>query len=328
MLLTPQVTVLDIQRMSTEDGPGLRTTLFLKGCSLRCNWCHNPESIDFRPVVQWSSHRCIGCDSCQNICPNGALINEQKRIRIDRIKCKICYSCLNECPSGALQVKGELWKREELLQELLKDRAYFGETGGVTLSGGEPLLQTDAVLWLLKELRLEGLKTALDTAGYVPQENLLDALEYTDLLLYDLKLFDNEAHRKHTGAGNEKIFANLLQALERAEETRTEIWIRTPLIPDVTATADNISDLARWLGNNLTLQVKRWELCAFNNLCENKYSMLDLNWPYRKTPLMNNSELDRLVQVATAFLGNKNITVHWTGSAANEKTGESGEADD
>ena len=319
------VTVLDIQRMSTEDGPGLRTTLFMKGCSLRCDWCHNPESIDSRPLIQWNSHRCIGCESCREVCESGALVQAEGRIKIDGSSCTLCQACVDCCPSGALHLKGEHWQREELLRELLKDRAYFGQEGGITLSGGEPLLQAEAALWLLESIRREGLKTALDTAGLVQTEILLAALEQTDLLLYDLKIYDSELHRKYTGSGNEQILANLVAALAEAGRSETKVWIRTPLVPGVTDGEDNIADLARWLSKYGNEQIERWELCAFNNLCENKYLMLDCEWPYRGVKPQNRAALDRLVEVARANLSGREMLVQWTGSAALEKDDEGGE---
>jgi len=321
------LSVLDIQRMSTEDGPGLRTTLFLKGCNLRCDWCHNPESIDSRPLIQWNSQRCIGCGSCREACISGALVQVQAkgRIKIDGNSCTLCQVCVELCPSGALHLKGEQWKREELLRELLKDRAYFGREGGITLSGGEPLLQAEAALWLLENIRREGLQTALDTAGLVQAEVLMDALEQTNLLLYDLKIYDSEQHRKYTGSGNEKILANLVAALAGAERSGTKVWIRTPLVPGVTDRAENIADLARWLSNYGNKQIERWEFCAFNNLCENKYLMLDREWPYRGVTPQKRTELDRLVEIARANLGGRAMQVCWTGSAAPDKDQEGGE---
>ncbi len=324
------VTVLDIQRMSTEDGPGLRTTLFMKGCNLRCDWCHNPESIDPRPLIQWNSHRCIGCSSCREVCTSGALtyMQAEDRIKINGSSCILCRACVERCPSGALHLKGEQWERGELLQELLKDRAYFGGEGGITLSGGEPLLQAEATTWLLQNVRREGLKTALDTAGLLQSGTLLAALEHTDLLLYDLKIFDSELHRKYTGRGNEQILANLVAALAEAGQNGTKFWIRTPLVPGITDRSENIAGLARWLGNHGNNFIERWELCAFNNLCENKYLMLDREWPYRGVKLPGRVELDWLVEIARANLGNCGILIQWTGSAALEKDQEGGETGD
>jgi pyruvate formate lyase activating enzyme len=327
MLIERSVTVLDIQRMSTEDGPGLRTTLFLKGCSLRCNWCHNPESIDPRPQIQWNSNRCIGCGSCREVCKNGALVHTEQQVTISSSCCTLCKACVEICPSGALHLKGEEWKKEALLQELLKDRAYFGREGGITLSGGEPLLQAGAALWLLENIRREGLKTALDTAGLVQTETLLTALEHTDLLLYDLKLYNSEQHQKYTGSGNRQIFSNLVAALNKAGQTGTKVWIRTPLVPGVTDSLENIANLARWLAANLNGQIERWELCAFNTLCENKYLMLNQKWPFREAKLLRRAELDLLVEKARDFLSDSGIAVQWTGSAALEKDEEGGKDD-
>jgi pyruvate formate lyase activating enzyme len=328
MPLNESITVLDIQRMSTEDGPGLRTTLFLKGCSLHCGWCHNPESIDARPLIQWNAQRCIGCGSCRDICKNNALVHAEEQIWIEHSKCILCQTCVEICPSGALHLKGEPWQKEVLLKELLKDRVYFGREGGITLSGGEPLLQDEAAIWLLENIKREGVATALDTAGLVKTESLLAALEFCDLLLYDLKLYDSEQHERHTGSGNEKILANLIVAIAAAKQSGTKIWIRTPLIPEVTANAENIAALAQWLAKHSHNRVERWELCAFNNLCENKYRMLNLNWEFRGVSVLEKAQLNYLEEIASNNLKNfgaSEIIVQWTGSAAVEKTEENDE---
>ncbi len=216
-------------------------------------------------------------------------------------------------------MKGEQWDRVELLQELLKDRVYFGDDGGITISGGEPLLQADAVLWLLEKIKGEGLKTALDTAGFVRKESLMTVLEFTDILLYDLKLFDSDMHRKYTGSGNELIFSNLSAVLEEAGKRGTKIWIRTPLIPGATDSPGNIAELGRWIGSKGNELVDRWELCAFNNLCGNKYRMLNLDWAYSSVHLLKKEDLDLLAGIAREYLGDSQILVQWTGSAAVEK---------
>ena len=318
MHLIPEVTVLDIQRMSTEDGPGLRTTVFLKGCNLRCAWCHNPESIDARPVVQWNRVRCIDCDSCRSICKNGALVHGESGISIDDEQCVLCLACVHECPSGALGVRGEYFERSELLKELLKDRAYFGEEGGITISGGEPLLQAETVLWLLRELKREGLQTALDTAGLVPAKKLIEALAYTDLLLYDIKLFDSLLHKKYTGSGNEQILENLKKVALILNKNGQRLWIRTPIIPGATASKENIIAIGVFIAENLADAVERWELCAFNNLCKNKYHLLGLDWPYRDADLMPKAEMESLAQKAAEKVKGTGVAVFWTGATASE----------
>ena len=319
MHLIPEATVLDIQRMSTEDGPGLRTTVFFKGCSLQCDWCHNPESIDARPVIQWNGARCIGCDSCRGICENGALVHGENGISIDSSYCKLCLVCTRECPSGALNVKGERFKGPDLLKELLKDRAYFGEEGGITLSGGEPLLQSEMVLWLLRELKKEGLKTALDTAGHVSRKSLLEALDDTDLLLYDIKFLDSSLHKKYTGAGNEQILENLKQAALAFSRSDKKLWIRTPIIPGATDSSENIAAIGTYIAENVAGSVERWELCAFNNLCENKYRLLGKNWPYKDDALISRNVMDQLAKKAAGQLNGTKVEMLWTGATRSDQ---------
>jgi len=203
--------VLDIQRMSTEDGPGIRTTVFMKGCTLGCAWCHNPESINPRPQLQWIGSRCIGCHACLTVCPRDALSDGGKGIVIDREACDGCGICAAECPSTALEMLGERWSVERLVEELLKDRVYFEKSGGgITVGGGESTYQADFVSRLLHELKSAGVHTAIDTCGHTSKKALDLILPSTHLVLYDLKEIDSERHREYTGAGNEKILENLL----------------------------------------------------------------------------------------------------------------------
>ena len=180
--------ILNYQRMSTEDGPGLRTTLFVKGCPLRCAWCHNPESIEGASSVEWIKIRCISCNSCISVCTRGAITAEADEIRINAEKCALCFSCVEACPTGALERRGQEVSVEAVFEELIKDKAYFGAQGGVTLSGGEIMLQTKEAALLLKMLKEAGVSTAVDTSGFCKREDLEKVLPYTDLILYDLKL--------------------------------------------------------------------------------------------------------------------------------------------
>lgn len=325
MLLKPEVLVLDIQRMSTEDGPGLRTTLFLKGCNLQCRWCHNPDSISVVPAIQWSVVRCIGCNSCRSVCPAGALQHRDDGIFIDSTVCEACSKCVDECPSGALTLRGKVYEADQLLDELLKDKAYFGGDGGITLSGGEPLLQGEAAIWLLRELKKKGINTALDTAGLVPVNILLEAIKYTDLVLFDLKIIESAEHKKFTGSGNAKILANLIETANFCRNESRNLWIRTPIIPGATDNENNIKGIALFIRDNLEDAVERWELCAFNNLCEHKYEMLDRKWAYSGIPIMLRTKLDQLVNAAGKILGGSKTEVLWTGRVAQDHMVESGD---
>ncbi len=296
--------ILDIQRMSTEDGPGLRTTAFFKGCNLKCAWCHNPESISPFPTVLWHKSKCIGCMTCVEVCPTRALRDSGEGIRIDSSLCKSCFKCAEECPGAALLVKGCYYSVEELFGELIKDREYFeSANGGVTLSGGEALLQREFSLSLLKKLKEAGIHTAVDTAGLLDYSVLEDAAKYTDLFLYDIKLFEPDRHKTLTAASNRIILDNLTRLVADAKE----IWIRTPIIPQATDTLDNIRAIADFIEELNAPTITRWELCAFNNLCISKYEMLDIEWQYKTYPLTSKALLEDLANCAKAQLTNKKI---------------------
>lgn len=289
-----KIRYLDIQRMSSEDGPGLRTTIFLKGCSLACAWCHNPESIAKKPQVYWISARCIKCGSCDSVCPNDALTRDETGVHIDRRLCTGCRTCVSACPTLALECKGIDAEPEELYRELVKDRAYFGRDGGVTLSGGEALLQ-DGTIELLRLLKQEGIQTAVDTCGMVFTEQLQAALPYTDILLYDLKIMNDADHQRWTGRSNAMILRNLGVAALWAKGNG-RLWIRTPIIPGATDSDENI----RAIGNRINAigGAERWELCAFNNLCTDKHERLDIDWAFKNAPLVSKKRMEELLAVA------------------------------
>ncbi|MCE5189675.1 MAG: glycyl-radical enzyme activating protein [Eubacteriales bacterium] len=304
---------LDIQRMSSEDGPGLRTTLFFKGCSLACAWCHNPESIAKKFQIHWLSSRCIGCGSCEGVCPNGALLRGESGVLIDRRLCTGCRACVSACPALALECKGTDAEPDVLCRELIKDKAYFGRDGGVTLSGGEALLQEGAVE-LLRLLKAEGIQTAVDTCGMVFSEQLEAALPYTDVLLYDLKLMNDADHQRWTGRSNSLILRNLGTAARWAKGNG-RLWIRTPVIPGATDSEENI----RAIGERIQAigGAERWELCAFNNLCIDKYRRLDIDWAFQNSPLITRRHMEQLLAVARSTRACEDIRA--TGALGNEE---------
>jgi pyruvate formate lyase activating enzyme len=293
--------ILHLQRLSTEDGPGIRTTVFFKGCPLRCTWCHNPESLSPQAQTQWFAIRCLGCDTCLSVCPNHCLTRTDSGLSIDRARCEGCGRCAEACPAGAIELLGKTISVDELLADLLKDRVYYEKSGGgVTLSGGEPTLQADFAEALLRGLKAEGIATALDTCGLCPSDTLDHLLPFTDLVLYDLKLYDTDLHRQYTGSSNRHILDNLLHLLDvqHSQSRPFQLWIRTPLIPGTTATYDNLTALGYYLSDELPGGVERWELCAFNNLCRDQYARLGLEWAYAHTPLMTADELAECEQIA------------------------------
>ncbi|MFH2007684.1 MAG: glycyl-radical enzyme activating protein [bacterium] len=315
-----RATVLNIQRMSTEDGPGIRTTVFLKGCSLACHWCHNPESISPRPQVVWNDFKCIGCHSCITVCPERALTAEPEAIR-RATTCRVCGGCVQECPSTAMELLGVQWALDALVREVAKDRAYFeASRGGVTVSGGEPALQVRFAEVFQQRCRDQGLHVAVDTCGQCAEAVLLRLVKHADLVLYDLKTVDSAEHERLTGQPNDRILANLqaLRAHMRRSALPAELWIRTPLVPGDTATAENVRAIGEYLTRTLDGVVARWELCTFNNLCEDKYRRLGRTWRYAGRKPQSPEELARLQAIARAAVATPDI-VHVPGAPRAEQ---------
>ncbi len=294
--------ILHLQRFSTEDGPGIRTTVFFKGCPLRCAWCHNPESISPSKQVQWIETRCIGCRTCLEVCPRDALSADDDEMRIDREKCDACGDCVLTCPGGALEMLGTVMSVPALAAELEKDRAYFQQSaGGVTLSGGEPLQQEEFSLALLAELRARGLPVALDTCAVCAPQVFRAALELIDILLLDIKLLDADLHRKYTSGDNRVVLHNMEIAADHfRSHPQKRWWIRTPLIPGATAVEHNLTAIGECIKENAADALERWELCAFNNLCRDKYRRLGLDWDFSRERLMTKDELEQCRRWACA----------------------------
>ena len=300
--------ILDIQRLSTEDGPGLRTTVFFKGCNLACPWCHNPESIGIRPGLAWYSRKCLGCKICAKACPQKAISRDEGGIRFNRALCLACGTCVRECPGAAIELKGGGMDVGKLALELLKDRPYFGADGGVTFSGGEVMIQHKAALALTRLLKAEGLHIAIDTAGHYDFSLLEAMLPFIDLVLYDLKIFDSEAHKRFLGADNHLILENFRQLMDRD----IRVWVRTPIIKGATDTEENIDAIGKFIaaarnsksGGKAPGKQKpeKWELCAFNNLCRDKYERLDLEWAYKDAGLTEKAHIAKLTEIAALYV--------------------------
>ena len=317
-------TILRIQRMSTEDGPGIRSTVFFKGCPLSCLWCHNPESISPAPQLHWEKARCIGCASCVAACAAGALAAAPSGIRIDRLKCTSCGDCTRACPSTALAFYGKSMGLDDLVAEVLKDRVYFEKSGGgVTLSGGEPTLQAGFARGLLRELKSRGIHTALDTCGQCAWETLEGLVAHTDLVLYDIKLMYRARHKEYTGVGNERILDNILRLAGCMQERGMPkaLWIRTPAIPGYTADAENIRVIGRFIREKLLPAVSKWEICAFNNLCLNKYEGLGIDWALRHCEPLTEGDAKSLGAIA-GDSGVDPSVVHVTGPTRKGAHGE------
>lgn len=248
-------TIFDIEHGSFVDGPGIRTTVFFKGCNLNCAWCHNPESRSAKPQMMFYKDKCIGCGKCKEICRNGLE------------KCELCGKCVLYCPKNARKISGKEYSVDELFAEIIADKDFYGADGGVTFSGGECMLQIDFISELLEKCRKEGINTAVDTAGNVPWESFERVLPFTDIFLYDVKLFENGAHEKWTGAGNKLILENLSKLLESKR-----VWVRIPIIPGVNDTKEEMTKISEFL--SLYGMPERVELLPYHRMGESKYEAL------------------------------------------------------
>lgn len=239
-----QGTIFDIKRYAIHDGPGIRTTIFFKGCPLTCVWCHNPESHALEPEIFYWDDRCIRCRACVEACPEGALAWKDGGVETDRSRCDRCGACVSICPAGACELVGRTVTVDEVMREAEKDSLFYEEsTGGVTLSGGEPLAQPGFCRALLQRCRSLGINTALDTAGYAPEVSLLAIAELVNLFLYDLKGIDEGRHRAYTGVANTVILRNL-KCLDRLGK---RIWIRFPLIRGINDDLDHVTRLGEFV---------------------------------------------------------------------------------
>lgn len=261
--------IFDIQRYSIHDGPGIRTTVFLKGCPLSCFWCQNPESQALEPVILFDRSRCTSCGQCITACPSGANSLTDEGIKIARGKCTGCGKCLEVCPNEARKLAGRYVTVAEVMEEVLRDRKFYERSGGgVTLSGGEPTLQSEFALHILKKCQEAGLHTAMETCGYVPWQTLEKLLEFTDLVLYDIKCLDTKKHNKATGKPNDLIIANA-KKIARSKEMR----VRVPLIPGFNDSEEEVSELVRFVKKELgPLKI---DLLSYNKLGQDKYGRLE-----------------------------------------------------
>jgi len=266
--------IFNVQRFSVHDGPGIRTAVFLKGCELRCGWCQNPEGLSAAIRLWHFEKRCLGCGDCIPNCPEKALASGgPSRIVVDQMACTLCSRCIEVCPSGALAYDGREAEAGEVISEVEKDRVFYQVSGGgVTLTGGEPLRQAEFSAEILRGCRQRGISTAVETALAV-EEGAVDMVRpWVDLFLVDMKLADPEAHRLWTGSSSETVRKNF----ERLARQGANVMARIPLIPDVTATEENLRALGRYV-RSVSGQIPI-ELINFNPLARDKYRRMGI--PY------------------------------------------------
>lgn len=269
--------VFEVKRFAVHDGPGLRTTLFLKGCPLRCPWCQNPEGLHLEPRLWYKEADCLRCGNCVAACQERALALDE-RVHIDQVACTLCKRCLDACPTGALLLDGREVSADEAEETLLQDAVFYAEGGGITLSGGEVMAQWPFALELLRRMRARGVDTAIETCLLVKQDVLSRFLELVDHFIVDIKYFDGAEHRRVLGESNELILANYRYLVEKG----ADVLVRTPLIPGYTATEANIRAIARFV--RLTDANARYELLNFNPLCRSKYAALEEDYPVSGQP--------------------------------------------
>ena len=258
--------IFDIQRYSVHDGPGIRTVVFFKGCSLRCKWCQNPESLRRSPDLGFLSERCISCKNCEKACPEGAILSGARRI--DRLLCTVCGECIETCYSEALRMIGVEVGEEELMEEVSRDRPFYEDSGGgVTLSGGEPLLQIDFVEEFCSRCRQEGISVVVETCGQVPSESFTRVLPLVDLFLYDVKAIDPSLHRAWTGSSNETILSNL----GKVGRSGVSVTPRVPVVPSYTALPANLDRIAVHLEGRFP----EVHLLSYHRWGESKKTLID-----------------------------------------------------
>jgi len=311
--------VFDIRRFSTHDGPGIRTTVFTKGCPLRCLWCQNPEGIPLKQQLFYFRDKCIGCGTCIRTCPEQAISKSGDKITIDRQKCNLCGKCVEVCPPMALSFDSKEMTVRQVVDEILLDRDFFNESGGMTLSGGDPVFQYAFNINVLKACQENGIHTAIETSLYTDPKIIEAFIPHLNLLIADFKVFDAGNHLAWTGVSNDLIKQNFKRVIHQIsvqkdnqlkpaehEELQSksklpcELLVRIPLIPEHTATTENLRQTGEFFqALDPDIQI---ELLNYNPLAKNKYVLLEQDFLFSKNPKMfSNAEMDAFTKILTDF---------------------------
>ncbi len=288
--------VFNIQKYSIHDGPGIRTTVFFKGCTLRCWWCHNPESQSVDPELSLIDKRCLQCGQCLEVCPFGDERADAVLPHVDRQRCIRCGECVEACATGAREMVGRAMTVDDALGEILKDRIFYDDSGGgATMSGGEPIMQPQFCRELLAACRSEGIHTAVDTCGAVPREDLVSVAPLTDLFLYDIKVIDEQTHREHTGATNKAILDNLRE-LGRVHDN---IWVRIPVVPGLNDTVQDMREIAHFAAS--TDGVRQINLLPYHEMGSGKTQRLGSLRPPVSAPAPSGEAMEALAEAVRDF---------------------------
>lgn len=286
-------TIFDIKRYSINDGPGIRVTIFFKGCPLRCQWCHNPESFSARIEKMYNASKCIGAQACVEICPYDALTLTKDGIVTDTSKCDLCGKCAEVCPTKAIEMTGYQETVDNILKEIEKERIVIDQSGGgVTFSGGEPLQHLPFLIKLLDACGKRGFHRAVDTTGFTDTKNLLEVAKRTDLFLYDLKHMDPDKHKKFTGVSNDLILNNL----QELAKTGANINIRIPFIGGVNTDEENVERSAAFIAA-LAGEKKLVNLLPYHNIAAHKYKKLGKEYDQTELVEPTQEEISRAVEI-------------------------------
>ena len=297
--------ITNVQKFSIHDGDGIRTSVFFKGCPLKCEWCHNPETQRFEKEMQCDKEKCVGCGTCAKVCPNGAISMENGKPEMKKDACTFCGKCVNFCPIGIREIIGREYSVKELIKELMKDQMFYEESGGgVTLSGGEVMaMDIDYILAIAKELKRQDVTLTIDTCGYVPYEKFQAILPYVNTFLYDVKVMDPKLHKKYIGVDNQLILDNLI----RLAADGARIYIRIPTIKEVNGNEKNMKETIAFLKEH-DIHPAQINLLPYHDTGSGKYSKLDMEYKGTDLHAPEKEEMESFVRLFVES-GFKNTTI-------------------